>query len=105
MKHYDIPLFCASLDHRHGTLVPNLYGVTPIRESLNLVYQARYGLFTCANSQQYAGNLPYNTDLMGMWEPNGSKSITYMWYFAIAYAIKEGVIKFEEDLKQYKRGY
>ncbi len=70
MKHYDIPLYSASLDSRHGTLLPNLYGVTPIRESLNLVYQARYGLFTCANSHQYAGNLPYSPDLMNIWEVN-----------------------------------
>jgi hypothetical protein len=43
--------------------------------------------------------VPYNTDLMGLWEPNGARQITYMWYFAIAYAVKEGAITFEEDLK------
>ena len=103
-KHYDVPLFCAYLDYRNGTLVPNLYGVTPIRESLNLVYQARYGLFTCANSHQYSGMLPYNTDLIGLWEPN-AKHIAYMWYFSIAYAIKEGVISFEDDLRPFKKPF
>lgn len=28
-----------------------------------------------------------------------------MWYFAIAYAIKEGVITFEDDLKPFKKPF
>jgi hypothetical protein len=85
-------------------VLPNLYGVTPIREAINIVYQARYGLFTCADSHQYAGNLMYQPDLMTIWEPN-LKHMTYIWYFTLAYAIKEGSLTFNEDLRPYRKAF
>jgi hypothetical protein len=41
---------------------------------------------------------------MGLWEPN-AKHIAYMWYFAIAYALKDGAITFEDDLRQFKKPF
>ena len=104
MKHYDVPLFCSHLDTRYGMLLPNLFGVTPVREALNIVYQARYGLFTCGNSHQYAGNLMYQPDLITIWEPN-HKQMIFIWYLALAYAIKEGSLSFDLDLAPYRKAF
>jgi hypothetical protein len=48
-KHYNIPPFITTIDYI-GNPIPNIYGVTPIREALNIVFQAKYGIFTCADT-------------------------------------------------------
>ena len=36
---------------------------------------------------------------MAIWETNSK----FIWYYAIAYGLKEGIIKFEEDLRPFRR--
>ncbi len=83
-KHYEIPIFTQSIEYPG---LPSLYGVVPVREALNTVFQAKYGFFSCARSQQYIGQVNYNTDLICMWE-SSAKSLDDLWYLAIAYALK-----------------
>ena len=46
----------------------------------------------------------YQPDLMTVWE-SSSKHITFMWYFSLAYAIKEGSLSFNLDLKPYRKEF
>ena len=36
---------------------------------------------------------------MAIWETNSK----FIWYYSIAYGLKEGIIKFEEDLRPFRR--
>ncbi len=53
-KHYNITPFTQTIEHV-GNPIPNLYGVTPVKEALNTIFQAKYGLFSCADMNRYTG--------------------------------------------------
>jgi hypothetical protein len=53
-KHYSIPPFTQTIEHV-GNQIPNLYGVTPVKEALNTIFQAKYGFFSCADMHRYTG--------------------------------------------------
>ena len=92
-RHYNVPPFTTTIEFI-GNPLPNIYGVTPVREALNTVYQAKYGLFTCADTHRHIGSVNYSRDLVNLWEKSSQREED-LWYLALAYALKKGVLTFD----------
>ena len=86
---YEIPLFEPPTQ---GSLV-----------AINSLYQSKYGLFTCLDSQNYLGLIELDPSLVTFWEKTPD-NLRAMWYLSIAYAVSVGALKFEE-LKIYRKDY
>ncbi|TNV81056.1 hypothetical protein FGO68_gene10872 [Halteria grandinella] len=98
MKHYDIPVHGNFFLDNAG--VQNNNGITPARDAVNAVYQAKYGLFTCGETHLYVGQGDFNTLLINIWE-NQQEKQRKMWYLAIACGLKEGMIKYS-DIEEFR---
>ena len=72
-------------------------------EPINSLYQSKYGLFTCLDSQNYLGLIELEPSLITYWERTPD-NLSTMWYLSIAYAISVGALKFEE-LSEFRKDY
>lgn len=71
--------------------------------AINRFFQARYGLFTCQDSQDNYGGISVDPLLIRKWETTDAQ-LRRTWTLAILSALSEGDIKIEQ-LGQYRHTF
>eukprot|EP00347_Sterkiella_histriomuscorum_P004491 403360262 len=88
MDHYELPMFV---------------NIGKSKESTNAFFQAKYGMFTCYESNEHFGRVDFDPEFIIYWERQ-RKNVKNIWYMAMIYAISSGRVT-KEDLEPYKKDF